>query len=48
LPWSPAEVRKLAQRSAEAAKEIKALISDSVEKIEGGDPTRRRLRPDPE
>jgi methyl-accepting chemotaxis protein len=31
-----AEVRKLAQRSAEAAKEIKALISDSVEKIEGG------------
>jgi methyl-accepting chemotaxis protein len=43
-----AEVRKLAQRSAEAAKEIKALISDSVEKIEGGDPTRRRLRPDSE
>ena len=31
-----AEVRKLAQRSAEAAKEIKALIGDSVEKIEGG------------
>jgi methyl-accepting chemotaxis protein len=30
------EVRKLAQRSAEAAKEIKALISDSVEKTEGG------------
>lgn len=31
-----AEVRKLAQRSAEAAKEIKGLISESVEKIEGG------------
>jgi methyl-accepting chemotaxis protein len=31
-----AEVRKLAQRSADAAKEIKALISDSVDKIEGG------------
>ncbi len=31
-----AEVRKLAQRSGEAAKEIKALIGDSVEKIEGG------------
>lgn len=30
------EVRKLAGRSAEAAKEIKALIEDSVEKVEGG------------
>jgi methyl-accepting chemotaxis protein len=31
-----AEVRNLAQRSAEAAKEIKALIVDSVDKVEGG------------
>ncbi|WP_271010301.1 methyl-accepting chemotaxis protein [Paucibacter sp. B51] len=31
-----AEVRSLAQRSAEAAKEIKTLISDSVEKVEHG------------
>jgi methyl-accepting chemotaxis protein len=31
-----AEVRSLAQRSAEAAREIKALISDSVEKVESG------------
>ncbi len=31
-----AEVRALAQRSASAAKEIKALISDSMEKVEGG------------
>lgn len=31
-----AEVRNLAQRSASAAKEIKALISDSVEKVDGG------------
>ena len=31
-----AEVRNLAQRSAAAAKEIKALISDSVEKVEAG------------
>ena len=31
-----AEVRNLAQRSAGAAKEIKALISDSVEKVDGG------------
>nr|WP_305792625.1 methyl-accepting chemotaxis protein [Aquabacterium sp. A08] len=30
------EVRSLAQRSAEAAKEIKQLISDSVAKVEGG------------
>jgi methyl-accepting chemotaxis protein len=30
------EVRNLAQRSAAAAKEIKALIIDSVEKVEGG------------
>ncbi len=31
-----AEVRSLAQRSANAAKEIKALISDSVEKVDDG------------
>ncbi|WP_136681369.1 methyl-accepting chemotaxis protein [Neptunomonas sp. XY-337] len=31
-----AEVRNLAQRSASAAKEIKELISDSVEKVEEG------------
>ncbi|MET0352241.1 MAG: methyl-accepting chemotaxis protein, partial [Rhizobacter sp.] len=30
------EVRSLAQRSAEAAKEIKTLISDSVERVEQG------------
>jgi len=30
------EVRNLAQRSANAAKEIKALIGDSVEKVEAG------------
>jgi methyl-accepting chemotaxis protein len=30
------EVRNLAQRSAQAAKEIKALIADSVEKVDGG------------
>jgi methyl-accepting chemotaxis protein len=30
------EVRSLAQRSAEAAREIKALIGNSVEKVEGG------------
>ncbi|MED5619335.1 methyl-accepting chemotaxis protein [Ideonella sp. BN130291] len=30
------EVRNLAQRSAQAAKEIKTLISDSVERVEGG------------
>src|SRR5450830_68319 len=30
------EVRNLAQRSASAAKEIKTLISDSVEKVEAG------------
>jgi methyl-accepting chemotaxis protein len=30
------EVRGLAQRSAQAAREIKTLISDSVEKVEGG------------
>jgi methyl-accepting chemotaxis protein len=31
-----AEVRSLAQRSASAAKEIKALIGDSVEKVDAG------------
>ncbi len=31
-----AEVRSLAQRSASAAKEIKTLIGDSVEKVEAG------------
>jgi methyl-accepting chemotaxis protein len=31
-----AEVRNLAQRSAAAAKEIKALISDSVDKVDAG------------
>jgi methyl-accepting chemotaxis protein len=31
-----AEVRNLAQRSAGAAKEIKTLIGDSVEKVDGG------------
>jgi methyl-accepting chemotaxis protein len=31
-----AEVRTLAQRSASAAKEIKALISDSVDRVENG------------
>ncbi|MFL6663555.1 MAG: methyl-accepting chemotaxis protein [Rhizobacter sp.] len=31
-----AEVRSLAQRSAQAAKEIKALITDSVEQVETG------------
>ena len=31
-----AEVRSLAQRSASAAKEIKLLISDSVEKVDAG------------
>ena len=31
-----AEVRNLAQRSAAAAREIKGLIDDSVEKVEGG------------
>ena len=31
------EVRKLAQRSAEAAREIRALIADSVNKVEEGD-----------
>ncbi|HXF45778.1 MAG TPA: methyl-accepting chemotaxis protein, partial [Burkholderiaceae bacterium] len=30
------EVRNLAQRSAQAAREIKALIGDSVSKVEGG------------
>jgi methyl-accepting chemotaxis protein len=30
------EVRKLAQRSADAAKEIKSLITDSVAKVEDG------------
>ena len=31
-----AEVRNLAQRSAQAAKEIKELIGDSVDKVDGG------------
>jgi len=31
-----AEVRNLAQRSASAAKEIKSLIGDSLEKVDGG------------
>jgi methyl-accepting chemotaxis protein len=31
-----AEVRSLAQRSASAAKEIKALITDSVSKVDAG------------
>ncbi|MDE2457416.1 MAG: hypothetical protein KGL43_27815, partial [Burkholderiales bacterium] len=31
-----AEVRNLAQRSAQAAREIKGLIGDSVEKVENG------------
>ncbi len=31
-----AEVRNLAQRSAAAAKEIKSLIGDSVEKVDAG------------
>ncbi|MCP2935755.1 methyl-accepting chemotaxis protein, partial [Salmonella enterica subsp. enterica serovar Typhimurium] len=30
------EVRNLAQRSAQAAKEIKGLIADSVERVDGG------------
>ena len=30
------EVRALAHRSAEAAKEIKKLITESVERVEGG------------
>jgi methyl-accepting chemotaxis protein len=30
------EVRNLAQRSAEAAREIKTLISDSVQRVESG------------
>jgi methyl-accepting chemotaxis protein len=30
------EVRTLAQRSAQAAKEIKSLIEDSVDKVEQG------------
>ena len=41
-----AEVRSLAQRSAEAAKEIKALIGDSVEKVRGGREPGRRGRQD--
>ena len=31
-----AEVRQLAQRSAQAAKEIKALIDDSISRVDGG------------
>ncbi len=40
------EVRGLAQRSADAAKEIKALISTSVEKVESRQPAGRGGRPD--
>ncbi len=36
------EVRSLAQRSADAAREIKALISSSVQQVEGGTATVRR------
>jgi methyl-accepting chemotaxis protein len=36
LRWSPPEVRNLAQRSATAAKEIKTLIAESVDKVESG------------
>ncbi len=36
LPWCAGEVRSLAQRSAEAAKEIKSLITASVERVEQG------------
>ena len=40
LPWKrpvvASEVRNLAQRSAAAAKEIKTLIGDSVEKVDAG------------
>ncbi len=39
-----AEVRTLAQRSAEAAKEIKALIGASVEQVEAGTRAGRRRR----
>ena len=42
------EVRSLAQRSAEAAKEIKALIGESVEKVEAGSQAGRRRRHDDE
>ena len=35
------EVRTLAQRSAAAAKEIKSLISDSVEKVDSRQPAGR-------
>ncbi|WP_407936848.1 methyl-accepting chemotaxis protein [Jiella pelagia] len=41
------EVRALAQRSAEAAKEIKALISASSDQVETGVEPRHRLRPEP-
>ena len=34
--WSASEVRSLAQRSAGAAKEIKSLISDTVERVDSG------------
>lgn len=38
------EVRNLAQRSAEAAKQIKALISDSVQRVEDGTAQVERAR----
>ena len=40
------EVRNLAQRSASAAKEIKDLINDSVDKVKVGSAARRRVRQD--
>ncbi len=36
LPWLPPRWRNLAGRSATAAKEIKGLIEDSVNKVEAG------------
>ena len=38
------EVRSLAQRSAQAAREIKGLIGDSVDKVEAGSQPGRRGR----
>ncbi len=36
LPWWPARSRTLAQRSATAAKDIKALIEQAVAQVESG------------